>query len=148
MLESGCLPRITVLEELALPDLLNEREEHWISKLRKEGAALFNIFDRGTQRNGYKLSPAHREKIRKSLLGNKRFKPTQEICAKISETKKGVTSSRRYYTHTDETRKKISAAKIGMSNGWKGRRHSEETKLKMQLAQKRRYQKQVEEKFG
>lgn len=96
----------TVLEKLPLgtsPEVLGEREVHWIAELRRRGYDLLNVTDGGPGSRGYKRSPdvqqritdAHRGRtysaeVRERMAASKRGrKLSAEHRAKLSEVQMG-----------------------------------------------------------
>ena len=140
--------RISTLE-LVEPDLLLEREQFWIDRLRASDPDCgFNTAAVAGTRVGVPQSPEARKKM--SLAGKGRPK-SAEHRAKIGEGNKGKIRTQEYKNNLAVIAKKMSttpermaASVIGgkMTGGWnKGISPSEEVRAKMSASAKKRWRK-------
>jgi group I intron endonuclease len=130
LVATGYFPSVFILEYVDSKENLDQRERHWIAELKNQGIRLLNVQTGGKNLGGYKLSAEHREKIRLSLIGNKRLVMTDEMRKKISLSRIGNTRPVRGPI-SDETRKKMSLSK-------KGKKLSEKVRSNMSAAMKKR----------
>jgi len=115
-------------------NMLSWYEQRCLDKFKPE----YNIAtDTISPMRGKKFSEKYRNKISKSLIGNKNMlghRHTEESRKKMSEVQKGHPPSNNKggftgHKHNDETKKKLSLMKIGHI-------HSDETKKKISEARK------------
>ncbi len=143
LLQHGLVPTLRVLEITDLTSA-NDREIHWIARLRQIGVRLVNGTDGGDGLLGYQHSIETRQKLSKSHIGQtpwiKGKSHTAESRQKISEAAIG---NRKFLgkRHTALSRLKISTNHknfSGINNPFYRKTHSEISKAKMKLAWKRR----------
>lgn len=133
-----------VLEEVADPALLTEREQVWIDKYRR-GNRAYNMARVAGSRLGMRSSPETRAKISAAAKGRKltdeaRANMRAAALARSPEVAAKIAASRPKIEHSPEARAAISAklqgivrsaetrAKIGAAS--RGRKHSDESKAK------------------
>lgn len=138
---NGFVPKIKILESFDSGSELKQREVFWIAKFESEGFKLENCGIGGPGYHGRNLPVETRAKISRSLMGNKRFKPTLENRMKISLSKMGKKTGPRG-PMTEETKIKLSLAKKGKPSPLRGATFSSEAKERMRQAQIKRYQRE------
>ena len=107
---------IGIILEANCIDEYRIRERWWIRHLREQGYDLLNVQDGGTRGFTHQQhTPEIKKKISLSLTGQKRGPHSQEHRRKISDAKRGKTS-------TPETRKKLSEAHLGQVPWNKGKK--------------------------
>lgn len=108
------------LLEYCNKDNIDEREIYWIAKLNSTDLNIgYNLCAGGGTTLGLKMTEEQKQKVSKSLIGNKRtlgFKPTKETMSRMSKSHTGK-------KHSQETKEKC-------RNCFKGRKHTEENKEK------------------
>ena len=104
MLARGVMPRMSILEVVPSGENYQLAEQRWIATLKSEGVAVTNLTEGGEGNRGYKPSLEHRQKVAKSLLGQKR---SDESRARMSVVQLG-------HDVSVQTRKKISDKKTGV----------------------------------
>lgn len=139
----GYYPSIFIIDYVEAGSDLDEREKFWINDFKASGCDLLNVQSGGINSGGYKLTPEHRAKISKSLIGNKRLVMTDEMRKKMSISNIGKHSAPKG-PFSSEHRKKMSLARKGKPSPLRGTKFSAEAKERMRQGQIKRYSKQTE----
>jgi group I intron endonuclease len=152
---------ISIIDQAENQDILNEKEEYWISYYNTVCPHGYNLTYGGNQsirseRTRRKMSeskqgkPRLRESVRKMVETRKQngtYRPSEETCnkrrknwlgeknpSKNPEVIKKIIETRRkngWLKNPEETHKRMSKALKGKSSGFKGKHHSEDSKQKM-----------------
>lgn len=134
------LLKIKQLEECNV-DILNEREEFWISKYKLKDKKLTNLTNGGNQycNNNYTPTEETKRKISLGMKKSKIFKnamQNKERREKISKANKGKKLTEEHKMKISKSNKKGQHA--GNKNSFYGKTHTEETKEKLSEYAKKR----------
>ena len=108
----------SVIDESDSQDILNEKEEYWISYYNSKFPSGYNLTDGGQGSTGFKHSEDSKKRIRESCKGKKSWIKGKH--------------------HSEKTKRKMGESNRGKPPWIKGKHHTEETKMKIRKSHRKR----------